>query len=281
MQPDTFTGINGWRRPKAIRQSARNNMSNEGGTRPPASQENHRPNTASSSAAGPRRNGHTAPATPTQPNRQAQTGVAPNGNTMNAGLPNSKVIPGNGSKPMTPARALPKPTANNTNGSKLPPVAQTSPAASSVTVRNEENRLPNSICIGNNTVPSTVLPASGEMVGENRPYKTIISSQPKFSAQRYTDSLDDKSFTRLVNSVHENGFSNPNIKYVEINGEAYIVHGNNRVRAAQYLNRMNELKFQRVDFPVEGTNFKTPQDVLEAASQNTKPLRYRGKRVMQ
>ena len=118
MLPDTFTGINGWRRPKAIRQSARNNMSNEGGTRSPASQESRRPNTASPSAAGQGKSGHTAPATPTQPNRQAQTGVAPNGNTMNAGLPNSKVIPGNGSKPMTPSRALPKPTVEHGGGNR-------------------------------------------------------------------------------------------------------------------------------------------------------------------
>ena len=110
MLPDTVTGINRWRRPKAIRQSAHNNMSNEGDTRPTASQESRRPNTASPSAAGQGKSGHAAPATPTQPNRQAQTGVASNGNTMNTGLPNSKVIPGNGSKPLTPLRALPKPT---------------------------------------------------------------------------------------------------------------------------------------------------------------------------
>ena len=86
--------------------------------RPPAGQENRRTSLASPSAAGQGKSGHTAPATPTQPNRQAQTGVAPNGNTMNAGLPNSKVIPGNGSKPMTPSRALPNPTAEHGGGSR-------------------------------------------------------------------------------------------------------------------------------------------------------------------
>lgn len=157
MLPDTVTGINRWRRPKAMRQSARNNMSNEGGTRPPASQESHRPNTASSSAAGPRRSGQAAPTTPAQPNRRAQTGVPQgtsylfdssqpipnqtvrltqqrnlsdgrtlpvgsivtlNGNAMKAVLPNGKVITGNGSKLLTPPKALPKPPAEHGNGNR-------------------------------------------------------------------------------------------------------------------------------------------------------------------
>ena len=157
MLPDTFTGINGWRRPKAIRQSARNNMSNEGGTRSPASQESRRPNTASPSVAGQGKNGHTPPATPTQPNRQAQTGVPQgkpylfdsslpipnqrvrltqpqklydgrtlpagsivmlNGNAMKAVLPNGTVITGNGSKLLTPPKALPKPPAEHGDGNR-------------------------------------------------------------------------------------------------------------------------------------------------------------------
>ncbi len=115
----------------------------------------------------------------------------------------------------------------------------------------------------------------GEMAGGNRPIKPSTSSQPNFSTYPYTDSMADKKFTQLVDSVRVNGFTNPNIKYVDINGEAYIVHGNNRVRAAKYLNRENELKYHKVELPVEGTNFKTEHDVLEAASQNTKPPRYR------
>ena len=88
--------------------------------RPPAGQESRRTSPASPSAAGQGKSGHTAPATPIQPNRQAQTGVAPNGNTMNTGntgLPNSKVIPG-GSKPLTPPKALSNPTVEHGGGSR-------------------------------------------------------------------------------------------------------------------------------------------------------------------
>ena len=89
--------------------------------------------------------------------------------------------------------------------------------------------------------------------------------------------MQDKQFTKLVNDMRENGIKNPVIDYVEINGEAYIVKGNNRVRAAEYLGKNKELKYNKVDFPVEGTNFRTPQDVLEASTQNLRPPKYRGK----
>ena len=42
--------------------------------------------------------------------------------------------------------------------------------------------------------------------------------------------------------------------------------GNNRARAAELLGKSNELIYNKVDFPVEGTSFKTPQDVLEAST---------------
>ena len=121
-------------------------MNNEGGTRPPASQESRRPNTASPSAAGQGKSGHTTPTIPTQANRQAQTGVLQgtrylfdssmpipnqtvrltqqrnlsdgrtlpvgsvvtlNSNEMKAVLPNGKVITGNGTKPTAGARTPP------------------------------------------------------------------------------------------------------------------------------------------------------------------------------
>ena len=108
---------------------------------------------------------------------------------------------------------------------------------------------------------------------------TRNSSDINFASgqQKYTDTMQDKQFTKLVNDIRENGIKNPVIDYVEINGEAYIVKGNNRVRAAEYLGKNKELKYNKVDFPVEGTNFKTPQDVLDASTQNLRPPKYRGK----
>ena len=93
---------------------------------------------------------------------------------------------------------------------------------------------------------------------------------------KFTDSMDDKAFSRLVKSVKENGFTNPVVEYVEINGKAYIVRGNNRVFAAEYLGRIHELKFKKVDFPVPNTSWKNPTDVLNE-SGNVKRPRYRSK----
>ena len=93
---------------------------------------------------------------------------------------------------------------------------------------------------------------------------------------KFTDSMDDKAFSRLVKSVKENGFTNPVVEYVEINGKAYIVRGNNRVFAAEYLGRIHELKFKKVDFPVPNTSWKNSTDVLNE-SGNVKRSRYRSK----
>ena len=93
---------------------------------------------------------------------------------------------------------------------------------------------------------------------------------------KFTDSMNDKAFSRLVKSVKENGFTNPVVEYVEINGKAYIVRGNNRVFAAEYLGRIHELKFKKVDFPVPNTNWKNPIDVLNESGNVDRP-RYRSK----
>ena len=93
---------------------------------------------------------------------------------------------------------------------------------------------------------------------------------------KFTDSMDDKAFSRLVKSVKENGFTNSVVEYVEINEKAYIVRGNNRVFAAEYLGRIHELKFKKVDFPVPNTSWKNPTDVLNE-SGNVKRPRYRSK----
>ena len=93
---------------------------------------------------------------------------------------------------------------------------------------------------------------------------------------KFTDSMNDKAFSRLVKSVKENGFTNPVVEYVEINGKAYIVRGNNRVFAAEYLGRIHELKFKKVDFPVPNTSWKNPTDVLNESGNVNRP-RYRSK----
>ena len=126
----------------------------------------------------------------------------------------------------------------------------------------------------------------GEMAGGNKPRKQTNHEINKLKSAdeinfadgmgKFTDSMDDKAFSRLVKSVKENGFTNPVVEYVEINGKAYIVRGNNRVFAAEYLSRIHELKFKKVDFPVPNTSWKNPTDVLNE-SGNVKRPRYRSK----
>ncbi|ELL30959.1 filamentous hemagglutinin family N-terminal domain protein [Neisseria meningitidis 77221] len=126
----------------------------------------------------------------------------------------------------------------------------------------------------------------GEMAGSNKLRKQANHEINKLKSAdeinfadgmgKFTDSMNDKAFSKLVKSVKENGFTNPVVEYVEINGKAYIVRGNNRVFAAEYLGRIHELKFKKVDFPVPNTSWKNPTDVLNE-SGNVKRPRYRSK----
>ncbi|MGO1069545.1 RHS repeat-associated core domain-containing protein [Lysobacter sp. CA199] len=91
---------------------------------------------------------------------------------------------------------------------------------------------------------------------------------------RFTDAMADKAFTRLVKSMDSDGIQNPVIKYVMVDDVPFIVVGNNRFLAAKQLGKLDKLLFQRVDFPVSGTNFNTAKDVLDTVG-NVKPPKYR------
>lgn len=93
----------------------------------------------------------------------------------------------------------------------------------------------------------------------------------------FTDAMNDKHFTRLVKNIDTKGLKNPVIKYVTIGGENFIVLGNNRVLAARHLKITDQLVFKKVKFPVKGTNFNTPKDVLDTIG-NVRLPRYRGRR---
>jgi phosphoserine aminotransferase len=72
---------------------------------------------------------------------------------------------------------------------------------------------------------------------------------------KFTDSINDKSFSRLYKSIEQNGFRNKVIQFAEIEGRQVIVVGNNRYMAAERLRILDQLQFQRVTAPVSGTNF--------------------------
>ena len=103
-------------------------------------------------------------------------------------------------------------------------------------------------------------------------------SDLKFASNefKFADSMSDKAFTKLDKDIRANGILNKTIKYVEIDGVPYIVHGNNRFMAARYLGKLDELQFQKVIFPVQGTNYKTAQDVLDTIGTVRQPI-YRGR----
>lgn len=79
---------------------------------------------------------------------------------------------------------------------------------------------------------------------------------------RFTDAMTDRQYTTLIRGVRQDGFTDPVIKYTLINETPYVLVGNNRVMAARDLGRLDELRFQRVELPLAGTNWNTAQDVL-------------------
>jgi ParB-like chromosome segregation protein Spo0J len=82
---------------------------------------------------------------------------------------------------------------------------------------------------------------------------------------KFTDSMNDKSFSRLFKSIQQNGLENKIVQFVEIEGRQIIVVGNNRYMAAERLGILDQLQFQKVTTPVPNTNFVSLQDVLDAA----------------
>ena len=105
---------------------------------------------------------------------------------------------------------------------------------------------------------------------------SLIDTGYRSGDLRLVDAMSDTQYTRLVKSVRENGFVNPKVKYVIIDDKPYTVVGSNRVQAAKQLGRMDELRFQKVEFPVDGTNYYTPEDVLNDWANKRRP-KYRGR----
>ena len=67
-----------------------------------------------------------------------------------------------------------------------------------------------------------------------------------------------KQFSELLDDIKHNGIREP-IKYVEHNGERYIVDGHHRLRAARNLN-LDKIPIQRVSLPYK--NYHTINDLF-------------------
>lgn len=86
--------------------------------------------------------------------------------------------------------------------------------------------------------------------------------------------MGDKKFTHLVKSMQIKLIQYPIIQYTVVDNMPYVV-GSNRLLAAKQLGIVDQIKFQKVDFPVNGTNFNTVKDVLDTVGL-IKPPKYRG-----
>jgi hypothetical protein len=80
-----------------------------------------------------------------------------------------------------------------------------------------------------------------------------------------TDRMSGNQFKKLVESIKQNGLQDKVINYVKLDGEIYVVLGNNRVQAARQLGITDQLIFKEVQLPFRG--FKTENDVINAAAE--------------
>ena len=92
-----------------------------------------------------------------------------------------------------------------------------------------------------------------------------VASNTRSMAARLipTDLMSKTQFGKLLNSINAKGFLDPIIKYVDIDGQLYVVLGSNRLMAARRLGRTGELVLEEVQLPFRG--YKTIDDVIEGA----------------
>ena len=130
--------------------------------------------------------------------------------------------------------------------------------------------LPNRISAVTKTAPERSLVRNS--------YSPKVTAEIDASAYNLTEAMNDKKYTSLVNNIGKNGLQNPRITYTIINGERYILHGNNRLLSTKHLGQTGKLSFNVTTLPARGPNgttFRTVQEVLDGASKVRLP-RYRG-----
>ncbi|HKS16190.1 MAG TPA: RHS repeat-associated core domain-containing protein [Planctomycetota bacterium] len=85
-----------------------------------------------------------------------------------------------------------------------------------------------------------------------------------------TDLMSKTQFDKLVKSIRANGLKDPNISYVLIEGEPYVVLGSNRLVACRKLGKTGELVFKEVSLPFK--DYKTVDDVVRSAADTAAEL---------
>ena len=74
----------------------------------------------------------------------------------------------------------------------------------------------------------------------------------------HSQTLSNKQMNALVEDIEKNGIQNP-IKYVDYNGQMYVVDGHHRLLAAKRL-KLSEVPVEKVELPYAGYN--TIDDLL-------------------
>jgi RHS repeat-associated protein len=122
------------------------------------------------------------------------------------------------------------------------------------------------------TAPSVPVSVADKIDGPV--HKTVSEMNFPPGNLKFSDSMSSDQYKKLLKSIEANGIQNKVITYVEIEGLDYIAIGNNRYMAAQRTGALDQLRFQKSDFPVPGTNWYTAQDILDASGTVKMPKIY-------
>jgi hypothetical protein len=99
--------------------------------------------------------------------------------------------------------------------------------------------------------------ARGDSITESLMEDVISDLSPYKLEITHGMTMSKNAFRRLVGDINQNGIQE-SIKYVEYEGEAYIVDGNHRVAAARQLG-ISEIPVEKVELPYAGYN--SPNDL--------------------
>ena len=88
--------------------------------------------------------------------------------------------------------------------------------------------------------------------------KAVKRISPLELKQTHKPTMSQKQFSNLVESIKKDGIKE-SIKYVEYNGQKYVVDGHHRLQAAKQLN-LKDIPVEKVSLPYKG--YKTIEDLL-------------------
>ena len=94
---------------------------------------------------------------------------------------------------------------------------------------------------------------SDEIIDAAKAARKIEKVSPYALVTTHAPTLSKKQYAELVSDISENGLKE-SIKYVQYNGQKYVVDGHHRLKAAKQLDITN-VPIERVTLPYKGYNF--------------------------